>query len=141
MGLAEHGCISGKHDCHRSNDCHTIPAVNDGISITINKRLPEMDSEPQDVEKQASAIAHEFFWCVAGRHQACVEQLQKTCGAVPDPVWWSLCFGPLVFGLSFFGERVRRQYTAPEQELFVAELETATRWLLATTLFAPNDVG
>lgn len=103
--------------------------------------VAKMDSEPHDVEKQASAIAHEFFWCVAGRHQACVEQLQKTCGAVPDPVWWSLCFGPLVFGLSFFGERVRRQYTAPEQELFVAELETATRWLLATTLFAPNDVG
>jgi hypothetical protein len=100
-----------------------------------------MDSEPHDVEKQASAIAHEFFWCVAGRHQACVEQLQNASGAVPDAVWWSLCFEPLVFGLSFFGECVRKHYTAPEQELFADELETATRWLLATTLFAPNDVG
>ena len=35
----------------------------------------------------------------------------------------------------------RKQYTAMEQALFVAELETATRWLLATTLFAPDDVG
>jgi hypothetical protein len=100
-----------------------------------------MDSEPHDVEKQASAIAHEFFWCVAGRHQACTEQLQNTSGAVPDAVWWSLCFEPLLFGLSFFGEYARKHYTAPEQELFVAELEIATRWLLATTLFAPDDVG
>ena len=100
-----------------------------------------MDSEPHDVEKQASAIAHEFFWCIAGRHQACTEQLQNTSGAVPDAVWWSLCFEPLLFGLSFFGEYARKHYTAPEQELFVAELETATRWLLATTLFAPDDVG
>ena|ERR1700730_3493819 len=100
-----------------------------------------MDSEPHGVEKQASAIAHEFFWCVAGRHQACVEQLQNTSGAVPDAVWWSLCFEPLLFGLSFFDECARKHYTAPEQELFGAELETATRWLLATTLFAPDDVG
>ena len=100
-----------------------------------------MDCEPHDVEKQASAIAHEFFWCVAGRHQACIEQLQNTSGAVPDAVWWSLCFEPLVFGLSFFGEYARKRYATPEQELFVAELETATRWLLATTLFASGDVG
>jgi hypothetical protein len=100
-----------------------------------------MDSEPHDPEKQASAIAHEFFWCVAGRHQACIEQLQGKSGAVPDAVWWSLCFEPLVFGLRFFGECIRKHYTALEQELFVAELETATRWLLATTLFAPDDVG
>lgn len=100
-----------------------------------------MDSEPHDVEKQASAIAHEFFWCVAGRHQACIEQLQNTSGAVPDAVWWSLCFDPLVFGLSFFGECARSQYSAQEQELFVAELETATRWLLATTLFASDDIS
>jgi hypothetical protein len=100
-----------------------------------------MDSEPHAVEKQASAIAHEYFWCVAGRHQACVEQLQDSSDTVPDPVWWSLCFEPLLFGLNFFGEYARKQYTAPEQELFVAELETATRWLLATTLFEPNDIG
>ncbi len=100
-----------------------------------------MDNEPHDVEKQASTIAHDFFWCVAGRHQACIEQLQKTSSAVPDAVWWSLCFEPLVFGSSFFGEYARKQNPAPEQELFVAELETATRWLLATTLFAPTDVG
>lgn len=98
-----------------------------------------MDCEPHDVEKQASAIAHEFFWCVAGRHQACIEQLQNTSGAVPDAVWWSLCFDPLVFGLSFFGGYARKRYATPEQELFVAELETATRWLLATTLFASGD--
>ena len=67
-----------------------------------------MDSEPHDVEKQASAIAHEFFWCVAGRHQACTEQLQNTSGAVPDAVWWSLCFEPLLFGLSLFGKYARR---------------------------------
>ncbi len=102
--------------------------------------VPKMDSEPREVEKQASAIAHEFFWCVAGRHQACVEQLQNTSGAMPDPVWWSLCFEPLVFGLSFFAKCVRKQYAEPEQELFVAELETAIRWLLATTLFSPCDV-
>ena len=100
-----------------------------------------MDSEPQDVEKQASAIAHEFFWCVAGRHQACVEQLQNTSAAVPDAVWWSLCFEPLLFGLTFFGEYARKHYTALEQELFVAELETAIRWLIAATLFEPNDIG
>jgi hypothetical protein len=99
-----------------------------------------MDSEPHDVEKQASAIAHEFFWCVAGRHQACIEQLQDTSGAIPYAVWLSLCFEPLLFGLSFFGKYARKQYTAPEQELFVAELETATRWLIATTLFEPNDI-
>ena len=104
-------------------------------------QMAKIDSESHDVEKQASAIAHEFFWCIAGRHQACVEQLQKTSGAVPDAVWWSLCFEPLVFGLSFFGECFRKHHTAPEQELFAPELETATRWLLATTLFAPNDVG
>ena len=61
----------------------------------LNLQCGEMDSEPLDVEKQASAIAHEFFWCVAGRHQACIEQLQNTSGAVPDAVWWSLCFEPL----------------------------------------------
>jgi hypothetical protein len=100
-----------------------------------------MHSEPNDVEKQASALAHEFFWCVAGRHQACVEQLQDTSGAVPDAVWWSLCFEPLLFGLNVFGEYAREHYPAPEQELFVAELETAIRWLLATTLFQPDDIG
>ena len=42
--------------------------------------MAETDSEPLDVEKQASAIAHEFFWCIAGRHQACVEQLQNISG-------------------------------------------------------------
>jgi len=103
--------------------------------------MAEMDSEPLDVEKRASAIAHEFFWCVAGRHQACVEQLQKISAAVPDSVWWNLCFEPLVFGLSFFGEGVREWYAPLEQELFEAELETAVRWLLATTLFAPGDTG
>ena len=101
--------------------------------------MAETDSEPHDVEKRASAIAHEFFWCVAGRHQACVEQLQKISAAVPDSVWWNLCFEPLVFGLSFFGEGVREWYAPLEQELFEAELETAVRWLLATTLFAPGD--
>lgn len=99
-----------------------------------------MDSEPHYVEKQASAIAHEFFWCVAGRHQACIEQLQDASGSVPDAVWWSLCFEPLLFGLNLFGEYAREHYPAPEQELFLAELETAIRWLLATTLFQPDDI-
>ena len=119
--------------------CTALLAGNHLIYNALLRR--EMDSEPHDVEKQASAIAHEFFWCAAGRHQACVEQLQDASGAVPDAVWWSLCFEPLLFGFSFFGEYARGQYPAPEQELFVAELETATRWLLATTLFAPDDVG
>jgi hypothetical protein len=103
--------------------------------------MAEMHSEPLDVEKRASAIAHEFFWCVAGRHQACVEQLQKISGAVPDSLWWNLCFEPLVFGLSFFGEGVRDWYKPLEQELFEAELDTAVRWLLATTLFASGDTA
>ena len=100
-----------------------------------------MDSEPHNVEKEASAIAPAFFWSVAGRHQACVEQLQDISGAVPNAVWLSLCFEPLLFGLSFFAEYARKRYTALEQELFLAELETATRWLLATILFEPKDVG
>jgi len=100
-----------------------------------------MDSEPHDVEKQASAIAHAFFWSVAGRHQAGVEQLQDISGAVPNEVWLSLCFEPFLFGLSFFGEYARKHYTPLEQELFMAELETATRWLLATIIFEPDDVG
>ena len=100
-----------------------------------------MDSELHHAEKQASAIAHEYFWCVAGRHQACVERLQETSAAVPYAVWLSLCFEPLLFGLNFFGEYARKHYAAPEQELFVAELETATRWLISTTLFEPNDVS
>ena len=100
-----------------------------------------MDSELHHAEKQASAIAHEYFWCVAGRHQACVERLRETSGAVPHPVWLSLCFEPLLFGLDFFGEYARKHYTAPEQELFVAELETATHWLVSTTLFEPKDVS
>jgi hypothetical protein len=100
-----------------------------------------MDSELHHAEKQASAIAHEYFWCVAGRHQACVERLQEISGAVPYQVWLSLCFEPLLFGLEFFGEYARKHYTAQEQELFVAELETATRWLISTTLFEPNDVN
>ena len=99
-----------------------------------------MNSAQREIEKQASAIALDFFWRVAGRHQACMEQLQKTVGTVPDAVWWSLCFEPLVFGLSFFGEYVQNRFTAPERDWFAAELETATRWLLATTLFAPNGV-
>ena len=99
-----------------------------------------MDSEPHDVEKQASAIAHAFFWSVAGRHQACVEQLQDICG-VPNEVWLTLCFEPLLFGLSFFGNYARKRYTALEQALFMAELETATRWLLATVIFDPKDAS
>jgi len=100
-----------------------------------------MDSELHHAEKQASAIAHEYFWCVAGRHQACVEQLQETSGAVPYPVWLSLCFEPLLFGLAFFGEYARKHYTVPEHELFVAEFETAILWLISTTLFEPKDVS
>ena len=100
-----------------------------------------MDSETHDVEKQASAIAHAFFWSVAGRHQACVEQLQGISDAVPNEVWLTLCFEPLLFGLSFFGSYARKRYTALEQALFVAELETATRWLLATVIFDPKDAG
>jgi hypothetical protein len=99
-----------------------------------------MDSEPHDVEKQASAIAHAFFWSVAGRHQACVEQLQDISGAVPNAAWLSLCFEPLLFGLIFFREYARKRHRALEQELFMAELETATRWLLATIIFEPDDV-
>jgi hypothetical protein len=100
-----------------------------------------MNSEPHNVQKQASAIAHVFFWSVAGRHQACVEQLHAISGAVRNEVWLSLCFEPLLFGLSFFGEYAGKRYTALEQELFMAELETATRWLLATVIFDPKDVG
>ena len=99
-----------------------------------------MDSEPHDVEKQASAIAYAFFWSVAGRHQACVEQLQDIF-AVPNEVWLTLCFEPLLFGLSFFGNYARKRYTALEQALFMTELETTTRWLLATVIFEPQDVG
>jgi hypothetical protein len=100
-----------------------------------------MDYEPHNVEKQASAIAHAFFWSVAGRHQACVEQLQDISGAAPNEVWLSLCFEPFLFGLSFFGEYARRRYSPPEQELFMSELATRIRWLLATILFEPNDAG
>jgi len=100
-----------------------------------------MNGEPHDVEKQASAVAQAFFWSVAGRHQACVEQLRDISDAVPNEVWLILCFEPLLFGLSFFGQFARSRYTALEQELFMAELETATRWLLATTIFEPKDVG
>lgn len=100
-----------------------------------------MDSETHDAEKQASAIAHAFFWSVAGRHQACVEQLQGISDAVPNEVWLTLCFEPLLFGLSFFGNYARKRYTALEQALFMAELQTATRWLLATVIFDPTDVG
>ena len=100
-----------------------------------------MNSEPHNVQKQASAIGHVFFWSVAGRHQACVEQLHDISGAVPNEVWLSLCFEPFLFGLSFFGEYAGKRYTALEQELFMAELETATRWLLATVIFDPKDVG
>ena len=117
------------------------PDLSSHLIESLNLQCNEMDNELHDLEKQASAIAHEFFWCVAGRHQACIEQLQNTPSAVPDAVWWSLCFAPLLFGLSFFGEYARKRYPAQERELFVAELETATRWLLATTLFAPHDVG
>ncbi len=99
-----------------------------------------MDSELHHAENQARGIAYEYFWCVAGRHQACVERLQETSGTVPYQVWLSLCFEPLLFGLEFFGEYAGKHCTAPEQELFVAELETATRWLISTTLFEPNDV-
>jgi hypothetical protein len=100
-----------------------------------------MNSEPHNVQKQASAIAQVFFWSVAGRHQACAEQLHDISGAVPNQVWLSLCFEPFLFGLSFFGEYAGKRYTALEQELFMAELETATRWLIATVIFDPKDVG
>ena len=100
-----------------------------------------MNSEPHDVEKQASAIAHEYFWCIAGRHQACIEQLQESFGTVPYELWLNLCFESIVFGLSFFGEYARNHYTESERELFVSELDTATRWLLATTLFDPGDIA
>jgi hypothetical protein len=75
-----------------------------------------MNSEPHNVQKQASAIAHVFFWSVAGRHQACVEQLHDISGVVPNEVWLSLCFVPFLFGLSFFGEYAGKRYTAVEQE-------------------------
>ena len=94
-----------------------------------------------EVEKEASAIAQAFFWSIAGRHQACVEQLQGISGAIPNEVWLSLCFEPFLFGLSFFGEHARKHYPPLEQELFMAELATAIRWLLATILFDPKDVG
>jgi hypothetical protein len=100
-----------------------------------------MNSEPHNVQKQASAIAQVFFWSVAGRHQACAEQLHDISGAVPNQVWLSLCFEPFLFGLSFLGQYAGKRYTALEQELFMAELETATRWLIATVIFDPKDVG
>ena len=107
----------------------------------LQYQLGGMDSEPHDVEKQASAIAQAFFWSVAGRHLACVERLQSISGAVPNEVWLTLCFESLVFGLSFFGHYARKRYTALEHALFTAELDTATRWLLATVIFEPKDVG
>jgi hypothetical protein len=97
-----------------------------------------MNREPHAVEIHARAIAHEYFWCVAGRHQACVEQLQDKSD-VPNPVWLTLCFEPLLFGLSFFGEYAQKSYTTPEQTLFTAGLDKATRWLLATVIFEPYD--
>ncbi len=100
-----------------------------------------MDIVPHNVEKQARAIAHAFFWSVAGRHQSCVEQLQEVSDAVPNEVWLTLCFEPLLFGLSFFDNYARKRYTAVDQALFIAELETATRWLLATVIFEPEDVA
>ncbi len=97
-----------------------------------------MNREPHAVEKQARAIAHEYFWCVAGRHQACVEQLEES-DEVSNAVWLTLCFEPLLFGLSFFGEYGQKTYAAPEQTLFTAELDSATRWLIATVIFDPSD--
>jgi len=100
-----------------------------------------MSIQAHDVEKQATAIAHAFFWSVAGRHQACVERLQSNSGRVSNDAWLTLCFEPLLFGLSFFGDYARKRYTALERALFIAKLETATRWLIATILFDPKDVA
>jgi hypothetical protein len=100
-----------------------------------------MNNQAHDVEKQATAIAHAFFWSVAGRHQACVEQLERISDVVPNQVWLTLCFEPLLFGLSFFGSYARERYTALEQALFIARFETATRWLVATILFDPKDLA
>lgn len=99
-----------------------------------------MNNQAHDVEKQATAMAHAFFWSVAGRHQACVERLQSHSGPVSNDVWLTLCFEPLFFGLSFFGNYSRKRYKALEQALFIAKFETATRWLVATILFDPKDV-
>jgi hypothetical protein len=99
-----------------------------------------MNNQAHDVE-QATAIAHAFFWSVAGRHQACVEQLERISDVVPNQVWLTLCFEPLLFGLSFFGSYARERYTALEQALFIARFETATRWLVATILFDPKDLA
>jgi len=100
-----------------------------------------MNNQAHGVEKQATAIAHAFFWSVAGRHQACVEQLERISDVVPNQVWLTLCFEPLLFGLSFFGSYAREPYTALEQALFIARFETATRWLVATILFDPKDLA
>jgi hypothetical protein len=100
-----------------------------------------MNNQVHDVEKQAAAIAHAFFWSVAGRHQACIEQLERISDVVPNQVWLTLCFEPLLFGLSFFGCYARERYTALEQALFIARFETATRWLVATIIFDPKDLA
>jgi hypothetical protein len=100
-----------------------------------------MNNQTHDVEKQATAVAHAFFWSVAGRHQACVEQLERISDVVPNQIWLTLCFEPLLFGLSFFGSYARERYTALEQALFIARFETATRWLVATIIFDPKDLA
>ena len=65
---------------------------------------------------------------------------RRLSGPFPYELWLNLCFESIVFGLSFFWEYARKHYTASERELFVSELDTAMRWLLATTLFDPGDI-
>jgi hypothetical protein len=100
-----------------------------------------MNGEQNDVKARASRIAHEFFGCVAGCHQATVERLQDASGVVPNSVGLNLFLEPLYYGLSFFGECARKRYTESEQELFTAELDKTTRWLVATIVFEPRAVG
>jgi hypothetical protein len=100
-----------------------------------------MNNQAHDVEKQATAMAHAFFWSVAGRHEACVEQLQSISGPVSNQAWLTLCFEPLLFGLSFFGNYARKRYTALEQALFTAKFDIATRWLIASVLFDPREIS
>jgi hypothetical protein len=95
-------------------------------------------AEKDSVEKQARAIAQTFFWSVAGRHQACVEQLQHTSGPVSNQAWLTLCFEPLLFGMGFFASYARNQYQGLQQASFLNELDTATRWLLSTVIFDPR---
>lgn len=100
-----------------------------------------MNSDSHDARERADQIASEFFGCVAGCYDTCVEQLQSATGSVPTSVRLTLCLEPLYYGLSFFGESSRERYTDLEREQFVAELDKTIRWFFITIMFQPKAVG